>query len=88
MQRTIVIEHEGKKIVSRPFTFEHACMIDDQRYKNGGLATGARNALIRMFEGTTLTEEIIDNDIEFKELRKITSKILDMFLGVDVELKN
>lgn len=88
MQRTIVLEYNGTPIVSQPFTFKHACLIDDERYKNGGLATSARIALVRMFEGTTLTEEIIDNNIDLKVLKKATNKILDMYLGIDEEIKN
>lgn len=90
MQRTIVIEYNGSQIVSQPFTFKHACLIDDERYKGGGLATGARNALLRMFEGTTLTEEIIDDidKIDLKALKKAIDKILDMYLGIDEEIKN
>jgi hypothetical protein len=88
MQRTIVIEYNGKEIVSQPFTFKHACLIDDERYKNGGLATGARSALVKMFEGTVLTEERIDNEIDLKVLKKASNKILDMYLGIDEEIKN
>lgn len=88
MQKTIVLEYNGQKIVSQPFTFKHACIIDDERYKSGGLATGARNALIKMFEGTVLTDEIIDSEIDIKELKKATGKIIDMYLGIDEEVKN
>jgi hypothetical protein len=88
MQRTIVIEYKDKSIVSQPFTFKHACLVDDERYKSGGLATGARNALVRMFEGTILTEEIIDTEINIQVLKKAINKILDMYLGIDEEIKN
>lgn len=87
MQRTIVLEYNGQKVVSQPFTFKHACIIDDEKYRTGGLATGARLALQKMFEGTVLTDEIIDS-LEIKELRAATNKILDWFLGIDDELKN
>jgi hypothetical protein len=88
MQRTIVLEYNGQKIVSQPFTFRHACIMDDTRFKGEGLSSGARNALISMFEGSILTEEIIDNQIKIKELRKATDQIIDMFLGIDEEVKN
>ncbi len=89
MQKTIVLEYKGQKIVSQPFTFKHACIVDDERYRTGGLGTGAGNALRKMFEGTVITDEVIDNgEIEMKELRKATSKIIDWFLGIDEELKN
>lgn len=89
MQRTIVLEYKGREIVSQPFTFKHACLVDDARYRNEGLATGARNALVRMFEGTTITEEAIDAfEIEHKALKKAIDKIIDMYLGIDEEIKN
>ncbi len=88
MQKTIVLEYNGQKIVSQPFTFKHACIIDDARYNGDGIATGARNALIKMYEGTILTEEVIDNEIDIKELKKATGRIIDMYLGIDEEVKN
>jgi hypothetical protein len=88
MQKTIVLTHKEKEVVSQPFTFKHACIIDDQRYRDGGLSSGARNALVKMFEGTVITEEIIDNDIDIKVLRAATNRIIDMFLCVDDEVKN
>ena len=88
MQKTIVLEYNGQKIVSQPFTFKHACIIDDARYKGEGLASGARNALVKMFEGTILTEEVIDNEFDIKVLREAVTKIIDWFLGIDEEVKN
>ena len=88
MQKTIVLEYSGQKIVSQPFSFKHACLVDDARFRGEGLATGAREALIKMFEGTILTEEIIDKEINIKELKKAINKILDMYLGIDEEVKN
>jgi len=88
MQKTIVLEYNGQKIVSQPFTFKHACLVDDAAYRNEGLATGARNALIKMFEGTIITEEVIDNEIDIKILKKAVGKIIDWFLGIDEEVKN
>ena len=89
MQKTIVLEYNGQEIVSQPFSFKHACIIDDERYKSGGLATGARNALVKMFEGTIITEKIIEsNKIELKSLKDATGKVIDMYLGIDEEVKN
>jgi hypothetical protein len=88
MQKTILIEYKGTQVVSQPFTFKHACLVDDERYRDGGLATGARTALVKMFEGTILTEEKIDTEIDIKVLKKAINKILDMYLGIDVEIKN
>ena len=98
MQRTIVLEYQGKKIVSQPFTFKHACIMDDERHKAKGkedaeitdstLNQWAFLALQKMFEGTELTDEVLDGAINIKELRKACSKILDWFFGVDEEVKN
>jgi hypothetical protein len=87
-QKTIVLEYNGQKIVSQPFTFKHACIIDDERFRSGGLMTGARLALQKMFEGTIITDEIIDNEIDIKVLREACNKIIDWFLGIDEEVKN
>lgn len=88
MQKTLIIEYKGEKVVSQPFSFKHACVIDDERYKGNGFATGARKALQKMFEGTVITDEIIDNEIDMKILRGHINKIIDWFLGVDEEVKN
>lgn len=89
VQKTIVLEYNGKEIVSQPFSFKHACIIDDERYKSGGLATGARNALVKMFEGTVITEEIIESDkIKLESLKAAVGKVIDMYLGIDEEVKN
>ena len=89
MQKTIVLEYSGQKIVSQPFSFKHACIIDDARYRGEGIATGARNALIKMFEGTIITEKVIESDeIDIKVLREAVTKIIDWFLGIDEEVKN
>jgi len=89
MQKTIVLEYKGQEIASQPFSFKHACIIDDERYKSGGLATGARNALVKMFEGTVITEEIIESDkIKLESLKAAVGKVIDMYLGIDEEVKN
>lgn len=91
MQRTIVLIYKGQEIVSQPFTFRHACIIDDARYNEEGFATGAGKALKKMFEGTVITDKVID-DLEVeggvKTLKDATGKILDWFLGIDKETKN
>ena len=88
IQKTIVLEYDGQKIISQPFNFKMACLIDDSKFKGEGLMTGCRNALIKMFEGTILTDEIIDNAIDIKILKGECNKILDWFLGIDDEVKN
>ena len=89
MQKTIVLEYKGEKVASQPFTFRHACIVDDERFKGGGIATGARMALMKMFEGTVITDEVIDNmEPGVRELKAATKKILDWYLGIDDDVKN
>ena len=89
IQKTISLEYKGETIVSQPFKFRQACLVDDERYRGGGLATGARTALISMFDGTKITEEIVENgEIDIKTLRKAVDRVIDMFLGIDEEVKN
>lgn len=96
-QRTLVLEYEGKKIVSQSFTFKHACIVDDERdkaMKNGvEISQGLLNqwallAIQKMFEGTELTDEIIESEINIKALREACDKVLDWYFGVDEEVKN
>lgn len=101
VQRTIVLEYDGQKIVSAPFTFKHACIIDDERYKSlkedtekgseitqGMMNMWAIAAIQKMFEGTILTDEIIQNEINVKKLREACNKVLDWYFGIDEEVKN
>lgn len=96
-QRTIVLEYNGQKIVSQPFKFQHACLIDDEMYKsrqrNLELTDGLMNqwalvAIQKMFEGTILTDEIIEIEINHKELKANCKKVLDWYFGMDEEIKN
>ncbi len=97
MQKTIVFEYNGKKHVSNPFTFKHACIIDDQMHRTQIKSEDITNATInlwsfpviqKMFEGTELTDEIIDQEINPKELRAACKKVFDWYLGIDEEIKN
>jgi hypothetical protein len=120
IQKTIVLTYEGKKIVSKPFNFGIATMIDDEQHRyfrharremdeinEDIIDDDGKNskkdkeiiealpdtqifykALVKMFEGTELTEEILDNEISHKELRGAIKKIQDMYYEVDEEVKN
>jgi hypothetical protein len=87
MQKTIVLNYNGQQIVSQPFTLKHACIIDDERFRGGGLASGSRLALQKMFEGTVATDEVIDN-LGRKTAKECIDKIIDWHLGIDEEVKN
>lgn len=95
MQKTIVLEYNGEKIVSQPFTFKHACIMDDLRYKCKDKDISvpqyrefAHEALKKMFEGTIITDAVLDTEINFVEMRKICDKLLNWFFGIDEEVKN
>ncbi len=96
-QRTIVLEYNGQKIVSQPFKFQHACIIDDEMYKSrqkdfeltdGLMNLWALAAIQKMFEGTILTDEIIETEINHKELKAECRKVLDWYFGINEEIKN
>ncbi len=98
MQRTIVLTYKGEKVISNPFTFKHACIMDDARYKadkdennsptNGDFNLWAFAALQKMFEGTILTDDILEKEVDIKEVRNACIKILDWYFGIDDEIKN
>jgi hypothetical protein len=99
MQRTIILDYNGQKVVSNPFRFKHACIVDDERYKfklkegdksptDGEYNRWAFNALQSMFEGTILTDEILETEINIKEVRNACIKILNWYFGINDEVKN
>lgn len=97
MQRTIVLNHNGKKYISNPFTFKHACILDDQMYRDKVKSEDITNTTInlwtlpviqKMFEGTELTDEIIENEVNIRELRNACQKVFDWYMGIDQEIKN
>lgn len=97
MQRTIVLDYKGKKYISKPFAFRHACIIDDQirnsKIEKEDITDSTINmwalpAIQKMFEGTELTDEIIEYELNFKELRNACQKVFDWFIGIDDEIKN
>jgi hypothetical protein len=98
MQKTIVLEHNGEKIVSKPFSFCHACIIDDamneSREKNEQFTVATSRqwgflAIKKMFEGTTLTDEVIDEEINYKDLMEACDKVVDLyFTAINSTTKN
>ena len=68
MQNTISVTINGKKIVSHPFDFECMCLASDMHFlhmdekghpKIGPLRI-TKEAVSRMFEGTEVTDDVID----------------------------
>lgn len=109
IQKTIVLTYNGNKVVSKPFTFGIAVLIDDEqkRYfrrasreikeeeisENDIIDALPENeinlkALKKMFEGTIITDEIIENEIDYAELRNALKKIQEMYYQIDEEVKN
>lgn len=89
MQNTITLKYNGQEVISKPFTFGIACIIDDGQYDGGGIATGTGKALIKMFEGTVITEEVIEGlKVPLNELKEARSKVLRIYLDSLEELKN
>lgn len=126
IQKTIVLTHKGKSIISKPFAFGIIVFIEDEQHRyfrksrremNEKYGISADNedvenieeikgniskdiidgfpdnqifyrALIKMFEGTELTEEIIDSEISQDELRNAIKKIHNMFYEIDEDVKN
>jgi hypothetical protein len=93
MQKTIVLKYNGQEIVSKPFTALHCRIIDDTLYKDkNAYEIAAGKALSKMFEGTVITDEII-NDLEhftYKKLKTFQNKIIDWYIEAlnDEEIKN
>lgn len=56
-QQVLSVEHDGNTIVSKPFDFEAACLVDDSR-SEGVLRRGAK-AVSYLFEGTAVTDKVI-----------------------------
>ncbi len=63
MQHTLTYETDGKKYTSKPFDFEAMCIINDAHTKNedGGFFRHCRDAVDYLFEGTDVTQDMIDS---------------------------
>ncbi len=73
MQRVLCFRINKKFIVSKPWDFEAMCLIDDQR-ENGINIEACKDALYYLFEGTEVTDEVIEKippDIMFSMLKKL-----------------
>ena len=105
IQKTIVLTYGNEKIVSKPFTFGIAVLIDDEQKRyfrkasNEGLERDEiieslpdnaiyLKALKKMFGGTIITDDVIENEIDYTELRKAIKRIQNMYYQIDDEIKN
>lgn len=61
MQKTLSIEKNGAKIISKPFDFEAMCLVNDahNRSEKPGILRMCEDALLYMFEGTEADNELI-----------------------------
>ena len=63
MQHTLTYEKDGKTYISKPFDFEAMCIINDSHMQNEncGFFRHCRDAVDYLFEGTDVTQDVIDN---------------------------
>lgn len=82
IQKTLTVRLNGKTIVSKPFDFEAACLVDDMRYNGSGGLVGrmhlGKNAVSHMFEGTELTASEIEK-LNFAERKRLCEEAADMY---------
>jgi hypothetical protein len=106
MQKTLIINHNGKQHVSGRYNWGVAVAIDDARFNyaknNPELNMDSMvvyelesivnkwifNGLSKMFEGTLLTDDILLNEVDGKEIIKAIETIKKWHYGVDEEIKN
>ncbi|MGN0150223.1 MAG: hypothetical protein ACI4C7_08260 [Clostridia bacterium] len=81
MQKTLSIEVNKKKIVSKPFDFETMCIINDahnDKEKRGPLNM-CRDAVDYMFEGTEATQDII-NGLDVATRTRLCISLWDFYV--------
>lgn len=61
MQKVLIIKIGKGKIISKPWSFEALCMVDDRRASNsgGGVMRCCLGAVQFLFEGTKATDEFL-----------------------------
>ena len=83
IQKTLTVQYGGETIVSNPFDFEAACLVDDMRYNGIGKGLMGRmhlgkNAVNYMFKGTKLTDEEIEKR-PYGERKRLCHEAADMY---------
>lgn len=68
MQRTLSITVDGKKVVSKPFTFEDLRRIHEESLNpdSRSVFTAVEDAVDHMFEGTEATQEVLERETVLK----------------------
>ncbi len=82
IQKTLTVQFGGETIVSNPFDFEAACLVDDMRYDSDGkigLMHLGRKAVNHMFKGTKLTDEDIEK-LPYGERKRLCEEAAAMYL--------
>lgn len=81
IQNTLSIKLDGETIVSRPFDFEAACLVDDMRYSSTGMIGPmhlGKKAVNHMFKGTKLTDELIET-LPYTERKRLCEEAAGMY---------
>lgn len=88
VQKTITLEYQGKTVVSQPFLLRHAIVMDDARLDGRGTASGALDALKAMFEGTEITDDVIDKSLELEAVHTAVLRVLEIYTDELYSAKN
>ena len=79
-QKTVKIKLGNNTVVSKPFDFEALCLINDVHGRgNTGMVSLGRAALSHMFEGTEVTESVIES-LPIAEKTAICVKIAEFYM--------
>lgn len=60
-QQVLTVKIDDNTIVSKPFDFEALCLVDDERFSGGGATRQGYAAVSYLFEGTAVTESVLQN---------------------------
>lgn len=83
VQNVLSVDMDGEIIVSNPFDFEAACLVDDMRYSVGdpiGLMHLGKKAVNYMFIGTKLTDDKIES-LSISERRRLCEEAASMYFS-------
>ncbi len=81
IQKTLSYKLSGKTVVSKPFDFEAACLVDNRRFTGSGIIgymSLGKDAVNYMFDGTEVTEEVIEA-MPIKERKELCEQAAMMY---------
>lgn len=81
IQKTLSYDLSGKTVVSKPFDFEAACLVDNRRFTGSGMVgymSLGKDAVNYMFEGTEVTDEVIEA-MPMKERKALCEQAAKMY---------